>query len=440
MQMEDSKKNILADLKDNWIKAVKNTGFSKDPKEVAFIHAINKNNYQKVAGLIKEGVNPNLEYSGNTALNIAISKNAFDVVNLLIKNGADINKPSENHGGIRPIDAAITHSNPDIIRLLIANNVDFSGKNSKKSLIQEAIEKQKTEALQALLEAGIDPYQDLVKDTGPMALAIRYNSLNSLKILLKYKNIVKNINTELREENNQPLLHFAISKGNNEAVSALIDAGFNINKRDAKGQTPLHYAISQGNHEIVEKLIENGADVNKNYDLKGDTPLHVAIRRGISWKLILPVLVEEKIDINAQNNNKETALMIALKGPGLNAELVDYLLENGANPNIQDKDYNVPVLVASTRSSDITKSLLKCDDIDLNARSMRTGETIIYSVIRDRDHRLFEDLINRGARIDIVNNNEKSPLRIARELRDNALISRMEKLLLNRKPSNQFKR
>jgi ankyrin repeat protein len=45
-------------------------------------------------------------------------------------------------------------------------------------------------------------------------------------------------------------------------VTALLDAGADINFKSAILQTPLHYAAHTGKCDIVELLIQRGADIN----------------------------------------------------------------------------------------------------------------------------------------------------------------------------------
>ena len=49
-----------------------------------------------------------------------------------------------------------------------------------------------------------------------------------------------------------------------------------INLRNARGQTALSLAISEAFTDMIELLIEHGADVNAD-DNDGDTPLHLAV-------------------------------------------------------------------------------------------------------------------------------------------------------------------
>jgi cytochrome c len=89
-------------------------------------------------------------------------------------------------------------------------------------------------------------------------------------------------------------IHDAAKKGDLAAISAALDAGANINESDGTA-TPLYHAVHGEQLGAVKLLIERGADVNALSAL-GVAPLGPAVGRG-------------------------------------NIELIQLLLDHGANPN-----------------------------------------------------------------------------------------------------------
>jgi len=74
-------------------------------------------------------------------------------------------------------------------------------------------------------------------------------------------------------------LHKAASKGDLNAVKALLDKGMDVNQRGPNGRRPLHNAAISGHKEVVEYLLSKGADVDPMTDLE-ETPLVMAKERG----------------------------------------------------------------------------------------------------------------------------------------------------------------
>jgi hypothetical protein len=91
-----------------------------------------------------------------------------------------------------------------------------------------------------------------------------------------------------------PSLINAIHVGRVSHVRRLINNGINIHTRDQNQNTPLHIAADEENFEIVQILVENGADVNSQ-NIYGATPYYLTH----------------------------------------DVEIREYLVANGANPNIQ---------------------------------------------------------------------------------------------------------
>jgi ankyrin repeat protein len=81
-----------------------------------------------------------------------------------------------------------------------------------------------------------------------------------------------------RPDSGRTPLHWACEKGGelNTVVSALIDAGADLNAADAvRGATPLHNAVILGDPETVDLLLDAGADIDRP-DHLGRTPLNIA--------------------------------------------------------------------------------------------------------------------------------------------------------------------
>jgi hypothetical protein len=93
-------------------------------------------------------------------------------------------------------------------------------------------------------------------------------------------------------------LFLAVKNGNIKKIEEIINSGVDINMYNHEGVTPLMYAVDYGKIKTVEWLIDHGAQVNRggNWDPGAPNPLEIAAKE-----------------------NK--------------TEIMDVLLENGANPN-----------------------------------------------------------------------------------------------------------
>ena len=139
-----------------------------------------------------------------------------------------------------------------------------------------------------------------------LLIAIRVNSSQAVTLALQQGDISTDITLA---DNQTPIISWAAveSGQNNEIIPQLIEHGFNVNAANTSGFTALHNATK--NIAIAETLIQHGALVNAQA-VNGSTPLHEAA-------------------VHAKE-----------------LEMVQFLLDNGANPAIQNNDGKTPLAVA----------------------------------------------------------------------------------------------
>lgn len=90
----------------------------------------------------------------------------------------------------------------------------------------------------------------VVLDIFPARLAVELQNQ-------QYRNEVHALDTL-----NRTPLHWAATRGDEEAVRCLLEAGSDVNFRDGFKNTPLTLAASTGSVRILESLILHGADVH----------------------------------------------------------------------------------------------------------------------------------------------------------------------------------
>ncbi|CAN8266877.1 unnamed protein product [Cochlearia groenlandica] len=133
-------------------------------------------------------------------------------------------------------------------------------------------------------------------------------------------------------KNGKTSLHTAGRYGLIRIVRALIEKDATIvGIKDKKGQTALHMAVKGRNVEVVEEILQADYTILNDRDRKGNTALHIATRKSRPQITSL-LLTFTAIEVNAVNNQKETAMDLADKlqysEPAL--EINEALVEAGA--------------------------------------------------------------------------------------------------------------
>ncbi len=148
-----------------------------------------------------------------------------------------------------------------------------------------------------------------------------------------------------------PLLEAAF-RGHLESVKLLIHSGANINAATKHyGNTAIELAMSNNCPEIVSFLLSKGADIHQ-CDSQGGNALLWAVEGKVTN--IIREILELKPNLDHQNMNGLTALHLAVIRK--NVEIVNLLIQNGANLKIADNFGRKPIQLAE-HGSDIGKLL-----------------------------------------------------------------------------------
>uniref|UniRef100_A0A7N0TC12 PGG domain-containing protein n=1 Tax=Kalanchoe fedtschenkoi TaxID=63787 RepID=A0A7N0TC12_KALFE len=146
-------------------------------------------------------------------------------------------------------------------------------------------------------------------NTSPLYTAAVKNHLDVVKAMLD----VDASTLHIVRKNGKTSLHTAARYGLLDMVKLLIDKDPGIICiKDKKGQTALHMAVKGHSAAVVEEMLLADGTILNERDKKGNTAVHISTRK--SRPQILSLLLSFKsIDVNAINNQKETAMDLADK-------------------------------------------------------------------------------------------------------------------------------
>jgi ankyrin repeat protein len=192
-------------------------------------------------------VNARNQY-GWTALIWASIKNRTEVVDLLLKAGADANL--QNRDGWTALIAALFENHTEVVRLLLeaGANANLQDKDGLTALM-DASSKGHTEVVELLLNAGADVnLQDQVGGTA-LIWAAFLDHTKVVELLLE-----AHADANLQNRDGWTALIWAAYYGYTKGVELLLKAGADVNIHDKFGKTALMHALDKGRTEVVELL------------------------------------------------------------------------------------------------------------------------------------------------------------------------------------------
>ena len=129
--------------------------------------------------------------------------------------------------------------------------------------------------------------------------------------------------------------HCAIRDNRLGDIAELKKQGKDIEKRDFYSRSPLWYAIS--NEEAVRVLLENGANPD-SFNLKNETPLAFVTVLSLKPNLrIAEMLIKHGANINRTIGFRKRISLLNLAIINGNPDVINFALENGADPNYIDQ-------------------------------------------------------------------------------------------------------
>ncbi|XP_030630269.1 KN motif and ankyrin repeat domain-containing protein 2 [Chanos chanos] len=165
---------------------------------------------------------------------------------------------------------------------------------------------------------------------------------------------------------------------------------FLVNMVDDNGNTALHYSVSNSNFRIVRILLDTGVCDADLRNKAGYTAIMLAALTPADSPEDIKVVQQlmQLGDVNARVGQVgQTALHLAVRHGRL--PIVRLLLEQGANPNVQDRAGTTPLIIACDRGhTEIVKVLLQNADCDVN--------------LTDKGGRSALSLATQASRTDIV--------------------------------------
>jgi ankyrin repeat protein len=274
-----------------------------------------------------------------------------------------------------PLIDAARNTDRDALRALLKQGADVNATEADGSTaLLWASYRDDVESAELLIRAGANV--NLANDLGatPLWTASLNRSAAMVRILLQAG---ANPNAALLRGETPVMV--AARSGNPDVVEQLLAKGANVNSRAARGQTALMWAVAQKHAGVVDVLLRHGADVHARSDV---------------WSQMMAVPPHGRPEYNSMiPHGGDTALMFAARvGDLVSARL---LVSAGANVNDADAWGISPmVLAAHSGHTDLVEFLL---EKGADPNSSAAGFSALHAAVMRRDEKMVGALLAGGA-------------------------------------------
>lgn len=291
--------------------------------------------------------------------------------------------------------------------LCLLCSVPVLGTAANRPPLVDAAKSSDKDALRALLQKGANVNAAEADGTSALHWASYRDDVESADLLIRAGAKVNAAN-----DLGATPLWTASQNGSEKMVRRLLEAGANPNAALLAGETPLMVASRSGNPAVVEQLIAKGANVNA-HGARNQTALMWAVSQ--KHPDVVKVLLTHRADIHARSETwsqvmavpphgyleynrsipagGETALMFAARvGDLASAKL---LVAAGANVNDADAwGVSATSLAAHSGYGEVVEFLLE-KGADPNAA--KPGFSALHEAIMRRDEKMVSALLAHGA-------------------------------------------
>ena len=250
------------------------------------------------------------------------------------------------------------------------NALDVSG----STVLHRACDNRKTQdVILSLLELGADV---TIKDNHgktPLQVAVTRQDPNIVHQLLSF------LPVDSCNFWKSTILHDAAWREATGVTKLLLDYGADTSVIDERGATALHIAAKIGSVELLDTLIRYGANVNSQVQETSlspspevmNTALHFAVSTGsVNATLIL---LKYGAEHSVRNKLGNTVLHVAAQNPTHNNQILQLLLERGADPSSRNANGETPRMLAFSRGYYTATNLLQKAEKHSDAQELDDG-------------------------------------------------------------------
>ncbi|XP_061897569.1 kinase D-interacting substrate of 220 kDa B isoform X2 [Entelurus aequoreus] len=339
--------------------------------------------------------------NGQTPLMVAAEQGNLEIVQELIRRGANVN--CDDVDCWTALISASKEGHIQVVKELLDNdankeNRDMGGWTS----LMWAAYKGRTDVAQMLLDKGANPNITGQYSVYPIIWAAGRGHAEIVHLLLQH-----GAKVNCSDKYGTTPLIWAARKGHYDSVMHLLANGADVDQEGANSMTALIVAVKGGYTEVVKELLKRNPNVNMT-DKDGNTALAIAAKEGHTE--IVQDLLDAGTYVNIPDRSGETMLIGAVRGG--HVEIVQALLNKYADIDVRGQDGKTALYWAVEKgNATMVRDILQCNP-DTESCT-KEGETPLIKATKMRNIEIVELLLDKGAKVSALDKKGDTPLHIA---------------------------
>ncbi|XP_059209212.1 kinase D-interacting substrate of 220 kDa B isoform X1 [Centropristis striata] len=339
--------------------------------------------------------------NGQTPLMVAAEQGNLEIVQELIRRGANVNLDDVDCW--TALISASKEGHIEVVRELLENNANLEHRDMGGwTAVMWGAYKGRTDVVQLLLEKGANPNITGQYSVYPIIWAAGRGHAEIVHLLLQH-----GAKVNCSDKYGTTPLIWAARKGHYDSVMHLLANGADVDQEGANSMTALIVGVKGGYTEVVKELLKSNPNVNMT-DKDGNTALAIAAKEGHTE--IVQDLLDAGTYVNILDRSGETMLIGAVRGG--HVEIVRALLNKYADIDVRGQDGKTALYWAVEKgNATMVRDILQCNP-DTESCT-KEGETPLIKATKMRNIEIVELLLDKGAKVSAVEKKGDTPLHIA---------------------------
>uniref|UniRef100_A0A3B1J5R1 Kinase D-interacting substrate 220b n=1 Tax=Astyanax mexicanus TaxID=7994 RepID=A0A3B1J5R1_ASTMX len=339
--------------------------------------------------------------NGQTPLMLAAEQGSLEIIQELIRRGANVNLDDVDCWSA--LISAAKEGHVEVVKELLDSSAYIEHRDMGGwTALMWAAYKGRVEVTKVLLENGANPNTTGQYSVYPIIWAAGRGHAEIVKLLLKH-----DAKVNCSDKYGTTPLIWAARKGHYECVMHLLENGADVDQEGANSMTALIVAVKGGYTEVVKELLKRNPNVNMT-DKDGNTALMIAAKEG--YTEIVQDLLDAGTYVNIPDRSGDTVLIGAVRGG--HVEIVRALLHKYADIDIRGQDNKTALYWAVEKgNATMVRDILQCNpDTETTTKD---SETPLIKATKMRNIDIVELLLDKGAKVSAVDKKGDTPLHIA---------------------------